>query len=153
VGPLWDPVAARIAIEAGVGARLPLRVGGKIGPMSGAPLDLDCTVVAVRRDHVQTGLSNTPTPMGDCALVECQGVQVLLTSLRSQAMDTDLFTGLGCDLAGQKVIVVKSSQHFHASYAKIARHIVYGGAAGSLTLDLTQLQYRKIRRPKWPLDA
>ena len=29
LGPLWDPVAVRIAFDAGVGARLPLRLGGK----------------------------------------------------------------------------------------------------------------------------
>ncbi|SPU51262.1 peptidase [Bordetella trematum] len=37
LGPLWDPVAVRIAFSAGVGARLPLRIGGKVGPMSGQP--------------------------------------------------------------------------------------------------------------------
>ncbi|MEY3473822.1 MAG: hypothetical protein RL087_280, partial [Pseudomonadota bacterium] len=106
VGPLWDPVAARIAAEAGVGARLPLRVGGKIGPLSGAPLDLQVTVKAVRAGHVQTGLSGTPADMGDCALVEAEGIEILLCSKRQQAMGTDLFTGLGCDLAAKKVVVV-----------------------------------------------
>jgi microcystin degradation protein MlrC len=39
IGPLWDPIAARIAFDAGVGATLMLRIGGKIGPLSGQPLD------------------------------------------------------------------------------------------------------------------
>src|SRR5689334_4537012 len=39
LGPLWDPIAVRIAFDAGVGARLPMRIGGKTGPMSGDPLD------------------------------------------------------------------------------------------------------------------
>ena len=42
LGPLWDPVAVRIAFDAGVGATLPLRIGGKIGPLSGDPID--CTL-------------------------------------------------------------------------------------------------------------
>ncbi|MES2937199.1 MAG: M81 family metallopeptidase [Pseudomonadota bacterium] len=153
VGPIWDPVAARIAIEAGAGARLALRIGGKVSPLSGQPLDLDCTVKAVRHEHMQTGLSNTPTAMGDCALVECRGVEILLVSLRNQAMGTDLFTGIGCELAAKKIIVVKSSQHFYASFSKIARHVIYAAAPGSVTFDLRSLPYRKIRRPKWPLDA
>lgn len=153
VGPLWDPVAARVAIEAGVGARLALRIGGKISPLSGTPLDLNCTVKAVRSEHTQTGLSNTTVHMGDCALVECQGVDILLVSLRNQAMGTDLFTGIGCDLSSKKVVVVKSSQHFHASYSKVASHIIYAAAPGAVTLDLRTLPYRKIRRPKWPIDA
>jgi len=153
LGPLWDPMAARIAIEAGVGARLALRIGGKISPMSGDPIDLDCVVKAVRTEHVQTGLSNTVVPMGDCALVESQGIEILLVTVRNQAMGTDLFTGIGCDLARKKIVVVKSSQHFHAAYSKIASHILYAAAPGAVTLDPRTLPYRRIQRPKWPIDA
>jgi microcystin degradation protein MlrC len=153
VGPFWDPVAVRIAFEAGIGARLPLRIGGKIGPLSGRPLDLDCTVVALQPELVQTGLSNSPTSMGSCALVRASGIEILLVTLRNQAVGTDLFTQMSCDLAAKKIIVVKSSQHFHASYSKIATEVIYLGSPGSVTLDLSTLPYRRIRRPKWPLDV
>jgi microcystin degradation protein MlrC len=153
LGPLWDPIAVRIAFDAGVGARLAMRIGGKISPLSGDPLDLDCTVKALKPGLIQTGLSNTPTPMGDCALVEAQGIEILLCTLRNQAMGTDLFTNIGCDLAGKKIVVVKSSQHFHASFSKIARHVIYADAPGSVARDLNTLPYRKVRRPKWPLKS
>lgn len=152
IGPMWDPIAARIAFEAGVGARLPLRIGGKISQLSGEPLDLDCTVKALMPDMVMTGLANAPMQMGDSALVEANGIDIVLITLRNQAMGTDLFTQLGCDLAAKKIIVVKSSQHFYASFAKIARHVIYAGAPGAVTLDLRTLPYRKVHRPKWPLD-
>jgi len=153
LGPVWDPIAVRIAFEAGQGARLALRVGGKISPLSGDPLDLDCTVKALHHDMVMTGLAGTGMPLGDCALVEAGGVEIVLITLRNQAMGTDLFTQLGVDLAAKKMIVVKSSQHFYASFSKVARHVIYAGAPGAVTLDLTALPYRKVRRPKWPLDA
>lgn len=153
LGPLWDPVAVRIAFDAGVGARLMLRVGGKISPLSGAPIDLDCTVKALKSDMVMTGLANTPSQLGDCALIEAMGIEIVLITLRNQAMGTDLFTQLGCDLTAKKIIVVKSSQHFYASFSKLARHVIYVAAPGAVTLDLGTLHYRKIHRPKWPLDA
>ena len=78
-------------------------------------------------------------------------MEIVLISLRNQAMGTDLFTQLGCDLASKKIIVVKSSQHFRAAFASVARHVVYVGAPGSVSSDLDALPYRKIRRPKWPL--
>ena len=152
VGPFWDPVAARIAIEAGVGARLALRIGGKVGPLSGDPLDLDCTVLAVHPALVQTGLSGAPAEMGPSALVRAGGIDILLVTLRNQAIGTDLFTGMGCDLAGRKLVVVKSSQHFHAAYSKLGGPVIYVGAPGSVTIDPSTLEYRRIRRPKWPLD-
>ena len=153
LGPLWDPVAVRIAFDAGVGAQLPLRIGGKISPLSGQPLDLLCTVKSLTPSLIQTGLSNTPTPMGDCALVHAQGIEILLCSLRNQAMGTDLFTGAGCELAQRKIIVVKSSQHFYASFSKIAAKVIYADAPGSVARDLNTLPYRKVRRPKWPLKS
>lgn len=153
IGPLWDPSAAALAVAAGAGARLPLRIGGKIGPLSGDPVDLLCTVLAVNPAHHQTGLSGAKVPMGACALVEAQGVQLVLASIRTQAMGTDLFTGLGCDLARRKLIVVKSSQHFFAEFSKIASQVLYVQAPGTLTDDLRTLPYRRIQRPKWPLDA
>ncbi|RZL88874.1 MAG: M81 family peptidase [Variovorax sp.] len=153
VGPLWDPIAVRIAFEAGVGARLAMRLGGKISPLSGDPIDLVCTVKAVHTDMVMTGLANAPTPLGDCALLEADGIEIVLITLRNQAMGTDMFTQLGCDLAAKKIIVVKSSQHFYASFSKVAKHVIYAGAPGAVTLDLSTLPYRKARLPKWPIDA
>ncbi|HEY4608852.1 MAG TPA: M81 family metallopeptidase, partial [Ilumatobacteraceae bacterium] len=41
IGMIWDPMAVRACHDAGVGARLPLRIGGKAGRMSGAPIDAD----------------------------------------------------------------------------------------------------------------
>ena len=152
MGPMWDPVAVRTAFEAGEGARLSLRVGGKIGPASGDPLDLDCTVKVLRREHQMSGLSGSPVAVGDTAWIECAGIDIVLTSLRRQATGTDLFSGLGCELSQRKIVVVKSAQHFHASFAKVARQILYVGAPGAATPFLHTLPYRKIRRPMWPLD-
>jgi len=152
LGPLWDPVAARIAFDAGIGATLNLRIGGKIGPLSGTPLDLRVTVKALQPELMMTGLADTPTAMGDSALVECQGVEILLCSLRNQAMGSDVFTHIGVDLAAKKIIVVKSSQHFYASFSKVAKKVIYVAAPGAVTVDLKTLPYRKIQRPKWPID-
>lgn len=153
LGPLWDPQAVRIAMDAGVGARLPLRIGGKTGPLSGAPLDAECTVLALQRDMAMQALAGTTQPLGDCALLDMAGVQVVLVSRRSQAMGTDLFTQLGCDPAAQRVLVLKSSQHFRAAFAPLAVQVLYCAAPGAVSADLRALPYRRIRRPKWPIDA
>ena len=106
---------------------------------------------ALQPQMKMTGLGGTPLAMGDSALIETAGIEIVLISLRNQAMGTDLFTQLGCDLASKKLIVVKSSQHFYASFSKYAKHVIYAGAPGVVTIDLNTLPYKKIRRPKWPL--
>lgn len=146
IGPLWDPIAVALAFDAGEGAMLPLRIGGKIGPVSGAPLDAVVKVVALRRDAAMTGLSGTREPMGDAALVAIGGVEVVLNSRRTQGFSTDMFTQFGVDLAQRRVVVTKSSQHFFESFSKVAARVIYADGPGTLTSDLTTLAYVKARR-------
>jgi microcystin degradation protein MlrC len=152
LGPLWDPIAVRIAFDAGVGATLPLRIGGKIGPLSGDPIDAVWEVKAVRPDMVMTGLAGTPAKLGDSALIACDGVEIVITSFRCQTFGLDAFTQLGCDPATRKLVGVKSAQHFRAAFAPIAADIIMVEAPGVVARDITTLPYRKIKRPKWPLD-
>lgn len=153
LGALWDPVAAGIAFNAGEGARLRLRLGGKVSPLSGDPLDVDTVVRCLRRDHTMQGMSEgVPIDCGDSALLDIGGVDVVITSKRLQPMGTDLFTGLGCDLASKQIIVVKSSQHFYAHFSRIAGSVIYAEAPGSVSMKLDQLPFRRIKLPKWPIS-
>ncbi|MGE8611636.1 MAG: M81 family metallopeptidase [Achromobacter veterisilvae] len=152
-GPFWDPVAVQLCFEAGEGERIKLRVGGKVAPVSGMPLDLDCEILALKRDAVMTGLAGTPALLGDAAVVRSQGVTIVLTTNRTQAMGTDLFTQFGVDLRAMKLIIVKSSQHFYASYSQVGRHVIYVETPGAITQDYNALPYTKRKLPKWPFTA
>ena len=152
LGPLWDPIAAGIAIEAGTGARLSLRVGGKMGPTSGQPLDLSVTVGGICRNAMQSyGASREP--LGDCVAVSAAGVDIVLNTLRTQAFGPELFTNVGIDPTQKRIVIVKSTHHFHAGFAPFAADVIYVGGPGTLERDLKRLPFRKIARPKWPLDA
>lgn len=153
LGPIWDPVSVQLAFDAGEGSRMQLRIGGKVGPSSGDPLDVECTVKALRRDMEMGGLGGITVALGDCVLIEIDGVEVVLTTIRFQAMDTDLFTQLGCDIENRRIVVVKSTQHFYASYSKIAKKVLYASVQGTVTPDLSTLPYRRIKLPKWPISA
>jgi microcystin degradation protein MlrC len=152
LGPMWDPIAVRIAFDAGVGAKLPLRIGGKIGPLSGDPIDAVWEVKALKEGMVMTGLAGTPAKLGDSALIACDGVDVVITSFRCQTFGVDAFSQLGCDPATRKLVGVKSAQHFRAAFAPIAKEIIMVEVPGVVARDLSSLPYSKIKRPKWPLD-
>lgn len=152
-GPFWDPVAVQLCFEAGEGAQIKLRVGGKVAPVSGQPLDLDCEILALKRDAVMTGLAGTPALLGDVAVVRTQGVTIVMNTSRTQAMGTDLFTQFGVDLQAMKLIIVKSSQHFYASYSKVGRHVIYVETPGAITQDVNALPFTKRKLPKWPFKA
>lgn len=150
VGALWDLGAIHTCQSAGVGATLDLRIGGKCGPTSGMPLDLRVVVRAIVLEHSQSALG-TRERLGTCVWVEAaNGLHIVLASIRTQTYGTDLFTGLGITLEDKQLIVVKSTQHFHAEFAPLARAVLYVTTPGTMTSDFASIPYRQRTLDFWP---
>lgn len=150
---LWDPFAVQIAADAGEGARLSIRIGGKTAPTSGRPLDVQATVVRVLETPRQRGLDGKSSDaLGRSVLLQMERVQVVLNSLRQQVFDPACFTQFGVRLEDQRVLVVKSSQHFAAQFERVSRSFFYCQTPGCLAMNFSALPYRYLRRPMWPLD-
>lgn len=148
-GVVWDPLAVRICEEAGEGASLPLRVGGKVGPASGSPVDLDARVLRLLGEAT-VSYGGGRQAMGSAVLVEAGGVHIVLNTIRTQTFHPDAYTQFGLDLADYNVVVVKSAQHFHAGFAPVAKRILYVVAPGTVSPDFTTIDVRKAGRPLWP---
>lgn len=151
LGPIWDPIAVRLCFDAGLGAVIPLRIGGKIGPASGAPLDAMAEVIGLARDTWQS-FGPTRAPLGDCAAVRVGGVEVALITKRTQALGLELFTNLGIDPRAKRLVVVKSTNHFMAAFGPIAKKVLYIDSDAPLSRDYRKVPYQNVRRPIWPLD-
>lgn len=146
VGMIWDPQAAQIAADAGPGSKLAMRVGGKIGPMSGPPLDLEVEVRSVRSDASQRFFSDFPnSPLGLTAALRIGDIDIIVNSIRQQVLSPECFTEMGVDLTSKSIVVVKSSQHFRANFDPIAASTIYCNAPGTLSVDLGQMPYRNLR--------
>ena len=156
VGPLYDPGAVDVCHDAGVGARLRLRIGGKLCAESGTPIDVDCRVIAVA-DRVIQRLNGGPSNLGRSASIgirldgHADGIDVVLTSKRVQAGSPDLFSRLGVDPATKRVLIVKSTQHFHAGFAPISTRVIYTADRGALQGNMRDIPYRRVdARTYWP---
>jgi microcystin degradation protein MlrC len=153
VAMMWDPVVVQLAHAAGAGAKLQVRLGGKMGPMSGDPLDLAVTVKAVARDLWQNWPQQTGAltiACGDAACLTCEGIDIIVNAKRTQVLGTEAFTNFGVDIQSKRLLVVKSSQHFYAAYAPIAAAVFYAGGPGSLTRDFPAMPYRRVNTHKYP---
>ncbi|MEK9724785.1 MAG: MlrC C-terminal domain-containing protein, partial [Rhodospirillaceae bacterium] len=153
VGGIWDPVAVDICRGAGVGAELGLRLGGKAGPWSGQPLDLNVTVKQVLENHVTRGMGNTARRLGDTVTVTAGGIDYVIHKVRSQNLNPAFFADAGIDYAAKKILVVKSMQHFYADYSKVTDRIHYVSTPGVVDHEITRLPIERVARPVWPLDA
>ncbi len=151
LGGFYDLGAIQVCRDAGVGARLNLRVGGKLGPASGQPVDLAVTVRAIRADHAQSVLGLGPRACGWGVWVSTdEGLDIVLISERTQVFGTDLYTGLGIELGRKRAVVVKSSQHFHAAFAPLASQVLYVETPGLLRSDFAHIPYRHRDLEVWP---
>ena len=153
VGPVWDPLAVQLAFDAGVGARLRLRFGGKVCFASGEPVDAEVQVLSCVRNATQS-FAGSPVALGDAVGIRTsEGVGAVLISARCQAMGVDLFGNLGIDPTTEKILVVKSNQHFYTAFAPISHEVLYATGRGLLATDYTQYPWEKVKRPIWPLDS
>ncbi len=149
VGCIWDPGVVELAQEIGEGVTTDLRIGGKLGPMSGDPLDLRVRIGQIARDATQRFGDGTQ-PLGDAVALHTDdsgnGIDLVVNTRRTQSFSPHLFTNVGIDPTQKKILVVKSMQHFYAAFAPIAAKVIYVAAPGALVPDFSQLAYQKANR-------
>ena len=150
IGYFWDPLAVRFAEEAGEGATFDLRIGGKCGPSSGAPVDLTVTVRRILEEGNQSFGDATMTMGTVVWLSTAAGIDVILTSKRTQVFHPDGMTQLGIDPSTYKGIFVKSTQHFYAGFAPVATRIAYISGEGAIPPDYGRIPYSQFSDPYWP---
>lgn len=151
-GIFWDPVAVRICADAGEGARLSLRLGGKCGPMSGDPLDLEVTVRRVAAGLTQR-FGALPLSLGTAVWLTTgvdDDIDIVINDSRTQTFHPEAFTGLGIDLTARRHVCVKSSNHYRAGFTPIAAQIIAVAAPGAITPDFTAIPYRNRALNYWP---
>lgn len=160
VAAVWDPEAARIMREAGLGAEVTLRLGGRTAMPSiglgGQPL-----VVTGRVARLTDGRFKVEGPMytgvtvkmGPTALLDTGRMQIVVVSRHHEPWDLGVFTSLGIDPANKKYLLLKSRIHYRAGFGGLARHTLHCDGEGVTTSDNDRLIFRNVRRPIFPLDA
>jgi microcystin degradation protein MlrC len=146
----YDPLLVDFCRQVGVGGRIRARIGGKISEFSGEPVNLEVEVKALARDATQLAFGSTPDRLGDTAWIQGNGVDIVLSSVRTQCFDPSVFTHLGLDCTARRAVAVKSMNHFRVGFAPIARQTLLVGTPGALNVDFAHLPYRVFDRPYWP---
>jgi microcystin degradation protein MlrC len=155
VACLWDPAAVRECAKAGVGASVTLDVGGKVDARHGAPLRVTGTVRTLsdgRFVHKGPMARGLPGRLGTTAVLDVNDVKVILISHRWQTLDPEMLRFVGLDPLEHKVLVVKSTIHYRAAFEPLAREIVEVDAPGLSSSNLARFDFKRIRRPIFPLD-
>ena len=145
---LFDPAAAAAAHEAGLGARLRLKLGGRSNLPGHSAREWEARVAALGDGNfTATGpvYKGSRMRLGPMARLEVGGVQVIVAGRKQQAADQEIFRHLGIEPGRMKILALKSSVHFRAHFQPIAEEILVVEAPGPAIADPAKLPYRRLR--------
>lgn len=154
-GFMYDPEVAKIAAEAGVGATVEISLGGKTDDLHGEPIQLSAYVKAVTdgkfvqsSDMGKGELVN----LGTSVRLQCNGVDIIVCSVKTQTLDDEVFLLHGIDIQHFKIVALKSSQHFRAGFEPISSKIITVDSPGLSTMDFTSFDYSNLKMEIFPLN-
>jgi microcystin degradation protein MlrC len=155
VAVLHDPETAKQAHGAGVGKTIRVRVGGKTDDRHGAPVEGEAYVKAlcdgafVHRGEMLQGVADN---LGPTATLVIGSVEIVVSSQRRQCLDAEMLRIAGIEPSHRRLLVVKSAVHFRADLGPLAEHIFDADTPGIHRPDFSMFDYKKLRRPIYPLD-
>ena len=159
VGPVRDPEAVARMVEAGVGNRVTLAVGGKVDMPAigrrGEPLELTGIIRNITDgEYTITGPQFTGMRcyMGRTAVLDTGRAQIVVTERNQEPWDRGVFESVGIRPEKQRYLLLKSRMYYRPVFLPIAKGAVLCDGVGVTSSDWTQFTYRKIRRPIYPLD-
>ncbi|MEO3388478.1 M81 family metallopeptidase [Mesorhizobium sp. CAU 1741] len=151
-----DAEACTAAHRAGEGGSIDRAIGAGLSGRYCDPVDGPWTVVKLGSgDFVGVGpmYRDNPISLGPVALLERDGVRVIVAPRKMQASEPGLLLHLGLEPERLPILVVKSSVHFRGAYQDMARAILPAIAPGAVEADLSRLPYRHaMRKPARPLS-
>jgi len=154
-----DPEVVDACIEAGVGERVTVDLGGKTDDRHGEPIEnLDSYVKAITDgEFVNTGPMGTGSEnhLGTGVHLKCgheDGVSVIVTENRMQPLDAEIWRHVGIQPERLDVLVVKSTNHFRADYEPMSSEVIPINSIGLVAMDPRKFDFECVRRPQFPLD-
>lgn len=154
-GFMYDPEVANLAHEAGVGATIQCMLGAKTDDSHGKPLAVTAYVKCLTDGQfIQTSPMGrgVQVNLGKMARLVIDGVDVLISSVRTQTLDDEVFRLHGIDVTRYKLVGLKSANHFRAGFEPLAKAIVTADGPGLSARDVRIWPYQNLRRPLWPFD-
>lgn len=146
-----DPAAVALCAAAGSGAAVDLSLGGKLDPVHAAPLQVHGEVRIIVDLPTQIYDVGAASGVNRAAVVQVQGVQVIVTERRTPFHTLADFRRLGIEPAQHALIVVKIG-YLEPELAQLAAVNFLALSPGAVNQDIEKLPFKRIRRPVYPLD-
>jgi microcystin degradation protein MlrC len=156
-GPMVDAQTVQQLGQHRIGDSINITLGGKTDTrFGGAPLALRCKLLLLSDGHyVGSGamIGGMERSWGPTAVIAVDGIEILVTTLRSQILDLEQFKAFGIYPETKRIVALKSMQHFRAEFEPIAGQVILCDSGALCTLDYARLPFSHVPRPIYPLDT
>jgi microcystin degradation protein MlrC len=157
---IFDPAAVKELVRAGVGAEVTVELGGK-QPMpaikrQSAPLTVTGRVKLISdgRFPATVAMSRGLTMnMGTTVVLSTGKVDIVVISRHVEPYDPGCFTSVGIDPTQRRYLMLKSRIHYRVGFRNIGKAFVECAGVGVCTSDYSELDFKRVRRPIYPLDG
>jgi microcystin degradation protein MlrC len=159
---LADPQAVLACQEAGVGATVTLKVGGKTDHLHGVPVTVTGRVKCLHDgQYIETEPRHGGRryrSQGLTAVLELPGTTpetascIVLTTYREPPFSLHQLISLGIQPQRQRILVVKAAIAFRAAYEPIAGQIIEVDTGGLTAVNPARFTFQHVRHDLWGLD-
>lgn len=146
VAGIVDPSAVDACERAGLGKSIKLKVGGRLDTVHSHPLEIEALI-----RYVSTGPHGLTRSSERAAVLDWDGILVVLVNTRRSFTSPDEFKQVGIDPLAHKIVVVKLGYLFQA-LRDIAPRTIMALTPGFTYELIEELPYKNLRRPMYPFD-
>jgi microcystin degradation protein MlrC len=140
---ITDRPATQACYAAGVGKTIPLSIGATLDPLASKPVKVEATVKFLLDEKDAAKRE---------AVVQIQGITLVLSAYRRPYHDIVDFTRLGLQPKSFKIIVVKSG-YLSPELNPIANPSLMALSDGAINQDIVHLPPNQYRKPSYPFVA
>ena len=150
IGMLDDPAAAQKAHQTGIGGVFRTALGAGTG-LPSTPFSAEFEVIGLSdgifdfTGEMYAGCTANTGPTAWLRLAGGRQIDIVVSSIRCQALDQAVFRHLGIQLEDYHLLSVKSTVHYVADFADLASLRLPVATSSLAVCDLHQIAFRRLR--------
>jgi microcystin degradation protein MlrC len=151
----WDPATIERARAAGVGAAISVELGARLSRDFGPPIVAEAKVVRLTDGRIiNTGpfCNGLQFDYGHTAVLDIDGVSVILTETCLTVTDPAFFVLHGIDLGRLGLLAVKAKNQFRAAFTDVFSTMIDVDVPGPAAYNFADLPFTAVPKTHFPFS-
>lgn len=151
--PMVDALAVDVAINAGIGATITVKLGGKLDPNFAQPVKVTATVEKIGGGRIKAQVIGMESyDMGRAVLLKAGTIYIVVSETRAIGGNhPSVYQHFGIEPSSAKMAVLKTASNWQY-YADITSEVIRVDTPGATMSGLQGFNWTQLPRPIYPLD-